>query len=198
MTCNYAVLIKKLEHVIFILLIVHEYTYNVIELIVLFCLDIIPSASEPNELTIFKENYASLCNTITDINELLKYFVAEKIITMNQQEEITACITRSERVSKLLLNISGPLEAGNSKGFYTMLKIMKTHGVDATQCLASHIVAKVENLKSYQQVDTRIMPLGWTQGLLRLHCQDCMYVIVVTWARGICLICMPEARRPEG
>ena len=24
------------------------------------------------------------------------------------------------------------------------------------------------------------------------------YVIVVTWARGICLICMPEGRRAEG
>ena len=25
-----------------------------------------------------------------------------------------------------------------------------------------------------------------------------LHVIVVTWAQGICLICMPEGRRPEG
>ena len=99
------------------------------------------------EFKIFKENYSSLCDTITDISELLKYFVAEKIISMDQQEEIKTCAIKSERVSKLLLNISGPLKAGDSNGFYTMLKIMKTHGVDSTQRLAFCIIKMVDESK---------------------------------------------------
>ena len=111
-----------------------------------------------------------MCNTITDINELLIYFVTEKIITMNQQEEIKSCNTKSERVSKLLLNIWGPLEAGDSNGFYTMLKIMKTHGVNATQKLADHIIAMVDESKLPSLVNnnntSNSIPYDWIKGLL--------------------------------
>ena len=65
---------------------------------------------------------------------------------MDQEEEIRACTTRSEKVSMLLLNISGPLEDGDSKGFYTMLKIMKNYGVDATQRLADRMITRVRKL----------------------------------------------------
>ena len=100
-----------------------------------------------NELLVFKETYASLCNTITDINELLKYFVTEKVINFDQQQEITACVTKPERVTKLLAIIAGPLEAEDSKGFYIMLQIMKTYGMKATQCLADNIIEKVDKTK---------------------------------------------------
>ena len=123
-----------------------------------------------NELAVFTENYASLCDAVTDINELLKYFVTEKIITLNQQEEIKSCNTQSERVTKLLLNISGPLEAGDINGFYTMLSIMKTHGVNATQQLADHIIAVVDKSKLPSLVNNNLtnntIPYDWTKGLL--------------------------------
>ena len=98
----------------------------------------------------------------------MKYFVTEKIISTDEQEEIKACITKSERISKLLLNISGPLEAGDSKGFYTMLKIMKTYGVDATQRLANQIITKVDNSKLPNLIFTGHISnsVDWTEGLL--------------------------------
>ena len=127
------------------------------------------NSSEFNELGVLKENYASLCNTMTDVHELLKYFVEEKIITLDQQEEIKSCVTRTERNSKLLLNIAGPLQAGDSKGFYTMLKIMKTYGIDATQHLADHIITRVDKFKLPNLVNitpTISISEDWTKGLL--------------------------------
>jgi len=95
------------------------------------------------EFTILQENYAVLCNTMTDIDDLLKYFVTEKIITLNEEEEIKSSTTKSDKVRKLLLNISGPLKAGDKNGFYVMLKIMKDHGTKATQNLATLLTARV-------------------------------------------------------
>jgi len=106
------------------------------------------SLIDDTEVAVFRENYASLCNTITDINELLKYFVTENIISMDQEEVIkTSCVTKSDKVSTLLLHISCPLESGDSNGFYTMLQIMKTYGVDATQRLADQIITRVDKSK---------------------------------------------------
>ena len=87
----------------------------------------------------------------------MKYFVTEKIITTNEQEKITSTITKPERVIKLLLNISGPLDSGDTKAFYTMLMIMKTYGVSATQCLANQIIAKVDKSKLPELVNTAHM-----------------------------------------
>jgi len=96
------------------------------------------------ELTVLQENYAMLCNTITDIDNLMKYFVVERIIAANEAEEITSStLIKSEKVKKLLINVSGPLRAGDKNGFYVMLKIMKTCGIKATQNLANHILGRV-------------------------------------------------------
>ena len=127
------------------------------------------SSSELNEIAVLKESYASLCDTITDINELLKYFVTEKIITAEQEEEIKTHTIRSYRVSQLLLIISGPLKAGDSNGFYTMLQIMKTHGVDATQRLANLLITKVDKFKLPSLVNIEVtssISNDWSKGLL--------------------------------
>ena len=92
-----------------------------------------------HELTVFREYYAKLCDTMTDVDDLLKYFVSEKIIAKSEEEEIKSASTKLERVRKLLLNISGPLKAGDNKGFHIMLKIMKEHGTLTTQDLAEVI-----------------------------------------------------------
>lgn len=89
-----------------------------------------------NELAVFRRCYAILCDTMTDIDDLLKHFVTEKIITISEEDEIKSFSVKSEKVRKLLLNISGPLKAGNTNGFYVMLKIMKEFGTKATQDLA--------------------------------------------------------------
>ena len=65
--------------------------------------------------------------------------MVEKIITIEEEEKIKACTMKSDKVRMLLLNISGPLKAGDNDGFYVMLKIMKCFGTRATQNLAAHI-----------------------------------------------------------
>ena len=116
-----------------------------------------------SELKVFKDNYALLCDTLIDVSELLTYFVIEKIITKDQQKQINTLTINSEKASRLLLIISGPLKAGDSKGFYTMLGIMKTYGVDATQRLADRIIRKVDESK-LPYLNIRILE-EWTKGM---------------------------------
>ena len=94
-------------------------------------------SSHMSEEKIFTENYAKLCNTLTDINNLLKYFVQAEIITDEQGLEISSNIIPSEKVKKLLIHISGPLKAGNKANFYTMLEIMEKQGTCTTKELAA-------------------------------------------------------------
>ena len=97
---------------------------------------------------VLKEHYAMLCNTMTDIDDLLKYFVAEKIITLNEEDKIKRCATKSDKVQMLLSNISGPLTAGDTTGLLFMLKTMNDHGTVATQNLAKQIESRIANLSS--------------------------------------------------
>ena len=84
--------------------------------------------------------YPKLCSTLTDVGNLLPHFVQEKIITKNDDlEKINAIVTSTEKVQKLMVHISGPLEAGNTKVFYIMLRIMEEYGHLATQQLAHQI-----------------------------------------------------------
>ena len=145
--------------------------------------DLYSSSSELNELAVFKENYALLCNTITDVNKLLRYFVTEKIITTDEEEEIKTYTTKADRVSKLLLNISGPLEAGDSNGFYILLQIMKTHGVDATQRLANQIIARIDKFKLPNLFNTGVtssISNDWSKGLFCIITKTrlCMHTYV--------------------
>jgi len=94
---------------------------------------------------VFRENYAALCTTITDINNLLKYFVQEEIIGLDEEEEIKHTVTKVEKAQKLLSHISGPLRAENADGFYILLNIMKKYGVKATRELSRSLFAKLES-----------------------------------------------------
>lgn len=128
-----------------------------------------------NELQVFTKYYAPLCNTITDINELLKYFVTEKIITMDEEEHIKACVSKPEKVSKLLLSISGPLKADDSNGFHMMLRIMKTYGIDATQRLADSIIKEIESHSNNLCTVNKIHE-DWDKGLfVCVHVIDGLY-----------------------
>ena len=93
--------------------------------------------TEPTEKQIFRDHYSKLCNTMVDIDNLLPHFVQENIIQVDDLEEIKAKPRTTDKVEKLLQYISGPLQAGNVKSFYTMLSIMEEHGTQATRELAS-------------------------------------------------------------
>ena len=96
----------------------------------------------------FTRHYASLCNTLTDVNNLLPYFVQKDIINISDVEEINAIITTTKKVEKLLSHISGPLTAGDPKEFHMMLTIMKEHGNQTTKDLAVKIMASSNNSKT--------------------------------------------------
>ena len=92
---------------------------------------------------IFTRHYASLCSTLTDVDHLLPYFVQDSIISTNDVQEINAITTKPKKVEKLLSHISGPLTAGDTKGFHTMLTIMKEHGNWSTHDLAVKMSSEV-------------------------------------------------------
>ena len=100
-----------------------------------------------NELEVYKQYYASLLNKIDEIDELLEYFVQEKILTYLQLQEICDCTSSFQKITILLSTISESLKAGDCKEFYVMLKIMKTYGAGDTQLLADQIIAKVDKSK---------------------------------------------------
>jgi len=97
------------------------------------------ATNELKEAVIFRQYYAKLCHTLTDIQYLLPEFVTENIIKQSDIEEIDALSTSLQKRQKLLLHISDPLQAGHLHGFYTMLRIMEVHGTYATQELAKEI-----------------------------------------------------------
>ena len=104
-----------------------------------------------NEKDIFTRHYASLCNTLTDVDNLLPYFVQENIICNSDVESIDATTTTSHKVRKLLSHISGPLTAGDTKGFHTMLTIMKEHGNQSTKDLAVKMSSEVTSSSSSRE-----------------------------------------------
>ena len=121
-----------------------------------------------DEFTVFQEHYTMLCDTVTDIDDLLKYFVTERIISIDEEEEIKKTATKSEKVQKLLSHISGPLKAGDSNGFYVMLSIMKTRGVRASQKMAEVVEAALKPiLPGTKRKFSRDQPDG--QFFLHLH-----------------------------
>ena len=93
------------------------------------------------ELNVFNKNCSKLCDTLTDIENLLPHFVDENVIKFGDLEEINAVVpsTKKHKVQKLMVHISGPLEAGNTEVFYIMLRIMEEHGHLATQQLAEEM-----------------------------------------------------------
>ena len=96
-------------------------------------------------LSVFEESYGLLRITITDIVDLLvKYFVDGKHFTSEEENQIAAVTLTSEKLELLFIKISSLLKAGNSKGFYMMLKIMKEHGGKGTQTLADHIMNRLK------------------------------------------------------
>ena len=93
----------------------------------------------PSEEEVFTTHYSQLCNTLTDVDNLLPHFVQHGVISTNDLEEISTIVPSTKKVQKLLMHISGPLKAGNTEMFYTMLRVMEEYGLQATNQLADQI-----------------------------------------------------------
>ena len=59
------------------------------------------------ELKVFTEHYSKLCDTLTDVDNLLPQFVQIKIITTNDLEEINVMDppTKKRKVQKFMTHI---------------------------------------------------------------------------------------------
>ena len=94
---------------------------------------------ELRELKILRENYASFCSMINDVDHLLPYFVQKGVISIDELEEIRSIPTNRHKVTALFKNVMHQLKSQNTTGFYDILRIMKMHGLLPTQDLASKI-----------------------------------------------------------
>ena len=103
------------------------------------------------EKDVFIRHFPSLCNTLTDISNLLPFFVQEKIISTNDLEEVNSAVTTTKKVEKLLSHISGPLTAGDTKGFHKMLAIMKEHGNRSTKDLAVKMSVQITSSNNTEE-----------------------------------------------
>ena len=106
--------------------------------------DVVSNPESTIELAVFQENYAMLCNTITEIKDILQYFKIENIITTDEEEEIKNIATNPEKTKRVMLNVLASLKAGNNNKFYDMLKVMKNHGFMATQNLADLMTTRLK------------------------------------------------------
>lgn len=89
------------------------------------------------ELKTLKKYYPDLIHTLTDIDSLLPHCVKESIISFQENDNTLAEKSPSNKVKKVLEHVSGPLESGSSRGFYDLLKIMKSEGKPPTKDLAN-------------------------------------------------------------
>ena len=103
------------------------------------------SGHQLKEERIYKRHYQKLCSTLIDVDKLLPHFVSEDVIDTDVLEEIDVIpSTKRHKAQKLLTYISSSLKCGNTRRFYTMLKIMKEHGNPDTQQLAKQIMNAID------------------------------------------------------
>ena len=100
----------------------------------------------PIEYKVFKEYYGHLKNILSAQN-LSQYLVSADVITFQDEEEICAAKTSSAKATILLQKLVGPLEMGNTFGFYKLLQKMEVHGNMATKDLASKMKTQVSSLQ---------------------------------------------------
>ena len=108
-----------------------------------------------SEDEVFTRHYSQLCNTLTDVDNLLPHFVQQRVISTNDLEEMNSIVSSTKKVQKLLMHISGPLKAGNTEGFYTMLRIMEEYGLKATNQLAGQIKRSLSATDKSRTVSSR-------------------------------------------
>ena len=100
----------------------------------------------PVEYKVFKEYYGHL-KSILSAQNLSQYLVSADVITFQDEEEICAARTSFAKATILLQRLAGPLEHGDTNGFYQLLRAMEGHGNMATKDLAT----KMKNAVSLQK-----------------------------------------------
>lgn len=95
------------------------------------------NCNKPYEVLL--DYFATMCDSITDVNDFAQYLVTLRIISPQDEKELRETKPESLQVKKLLDRIIGPVEAERPKVFYDLLNVMELYGLQATQLLASEI-----------------------------------------------------------
>lgn len=79
------------------------------------------------EYEVFIQYYSQIVSTLS-ANTLSPHFVAQKIISPDEQLEIFSTTSAKKAAGLLLSKISVALKVGSTKGFYKLLDITEQHG----------------------------------------------------------------------
>ena len=99
---------------------------------------------------ILTKYYSKLGDVLKHEDGLLSKFVSEEIISTDDEDVINKeNLTR--KGPKLVSLICGPVKSGYTKGFFTMLHIMKSHGRPDTREIADKILQECGGVINNQQ-----------------------------------------------
>ena len=77
------------------------------------------ASAQSKEESVFANHYSQLHDTLTDIDSLLPYFVEGDIFSESKLNEMKS-LKSIAKVTRLLVQISNRLKAGNTKAFYAI------------------------------------------------------------------------------
>lgn len=101
------------------------------------------TSAQSREESVFASHYSKLHDTLNDIDNLLPHFVEVDIFSESKLNEMKSLISIA-KVTRLLVQISNRLKAGNTKAFYAMLSVMKKYGDETTKDLSTTIMSALE------------------------------------------------------
>jgi len=109
-----------------------------------------------SEYHVFRKKYSALVDTLKT-TDLYRYFVMEEIITLAENDEISAETNSIKKIEIFLRKISSPLQNGHTRSFYVMLEVMASYGNRATKDLSRDINKILHS--SVSDDDGKIYPL---------------------------------------
>ena len=95
---------------------------------------------------IFLDHYDALSNLLSaSMTTLIPHFVSVRILSVSDQEEITALANPNDKALMLLKKISAALKNGFHKSFRDMLSVMRIYGNNDVKDLSQNIIALLPN-----------------------------------------------------
>ena len=81
--------------------------------------------------------FATIAQTLTDIDNLFPHFLSKGTITNESMDEIKSKPRHSDRLRQVLKHIENSLKVNDAENFYTLLDVMSSQGSISTKKLAA-------------------------------------------------------------
>ena len=90
---------------------------------------------------VFLDHYDALSKILSAFSsDLIPHFIAARILSVSDHEEIQAQANPNDKAMVLLKKVSAPLESGYYKSFHCMLNVMCIHGNHDLKALSKKII----------------------------------------------------------